>query len=68
MKLAEKTNECAKPPCPIRSDCRREADEKFFTGLFDKDWEVFVIRRNEDLDTYDWFTLCCEAAETTVYQ
>lgn len=60
---ADRKQSCTAAPCPIRSDCRREADKKFFTGLFDKEWEVFVIRHDEVAKKYDWFTLCCDAAE-----
>ena len=48
--------------CPLRGDCRRESNRKYFDSLFDADWEVFVVKRDNDRETFDWFTLCCETA------
>jgi hypothetical protein len=62
MDLAEQKRGSTNGQCPLRSDCREEADKAFFTGLFEKEWEVFVIRRNDETNVYESFTLCCDAA------
>jgi hypothetical protein len=36
--------------------------ERFVDNLFSDDWEVFVIKRNDEDHSFRWFTLCCEAA------
>lgn len=62
MGLADKMFSRSKTNCPVRSDCKKESDRRFFSSLFDDDWEVFVIRRDDKKGTYDWFTQCCETA------
>lgn len=66
MGLAEKMFS-RNPTCSIRSECRKESDKRYFDSLFDDNWEVFVIRRKEADSGFDWFTLCCEAADGTRY-
>ena len=65
MGLAEKMFSRATTTCPLRSDCRQESDRKYFESLFDEDWEVFVIKRDDKKGKFDWFTLCCEEANAT---
>lgn len=48
--------------CPISFDSQKKAREDKSVGLFDEEWEVFVIKRNAETNKYDWFTLCCEDA------
>jgi hypothetical protein len=62
MHLAEKMFSRSTKTCPIRSDCRTRTDKRYFDSLFADDWEVFVIKRDNERDSFDWFTLCCEAA------
>ena len=35
----------------------RANDER---GLFERDWEVFVIKHDEETGKFKWFTECCE--------
>lgn len=63
MQLREKMLTRNDRSCPLRSDCRRESDRNFFGSLFEKNWEVLVIKTNERTGKADWMTLCCEAAE-----
>jgi len=63
MGLAEKMFSRSSKTCPIRSDCRKNADTKYFESLFDDRWEVFVIKRDAEKGGFEWFTLCCEAAD-----
>ena len=63
MHLAEKMFSRSTKSCPIRSDCKNESDRRFVDKLFERDWEVFVIKRNDDEGRFDWFTLCCEEAD-----
>ena len=65
MSFAQKMFSRATKACPIRSDCKSETDRRYFDRLFEKDWEVFVVKRRADRDTFDWFTLCCDAATRT---
>ena len=65
MGLAEKMFSRGTKTCPIRSECRTRSDRRYFDDLFREDWEVFVIKRDNDRGVFDWFTLCCEAAELT---
>ena len=62
MGLSEKMFSRSNTRCPLRSMCRKESDGKYFDTLFDGDWEVFVIRRDDEKGKFDWFTLCCEGA------
>lgn len=62
MHLAEKMFGRSTKQCPIRSDCKNESDRKFVDNLFAEDWEVFVIKHDDDRGSFRWFTLCCEAA------
>ena len=66
MVLADKMFSRERKTCPLRSDCRRESNRKYFDSLFDHDWEVFVVKRDNDQGKFDWFTLCCEAASTII--
>jgi hypothetical protein len=61
MRLAEKMFSRSTTVCPLRSECSTESNRKFVDSLFEKDWEVFVIRRDEKDGKFNWFTLCCEA-------
>ena len=65
MGLAEKMFSRPSMACPLRSDCKRESNQRYFASLFETDWEVFVIKRDNDSGKFDWFTLCCEEAKQT---
>ena len=65
MTLADKMFSRGSSSCPLRRDCTKQANRKYFDSLFADDWEVFVIRRDEKQSTFDWFTLCCELADPT---
>ena len=62
MALADKMFTRATRTCPVRSDCRKESNRKYFDSLFDSDWEVLVVRHDDEKNKFEWFTLCCEAA------
>lgn len=62
MHLAEKMFSRSTKSCPVRSACNKESNRRFVDKLFADDWEVFVIKRNNDDGNFRWFTLCCEAA------
>ena len=64
MGLAEKMFSRSSKTCAIRSDCKNESDKRYFKELFDSEWEVFVIRRNDRTGNLEWFTRCCESATT----
>jgi hypothetical protein len=65
MALADKMFSRETRTCPVRSDCRRESNKRYFDSLFDRDWDVFVVKRDNEKNKFDWFTLCCEAAGIT---
>ncbi len=60
MSLAEKMFSRSTTTCPLRSECEKESNNLYFDSLFESDWEVFVIKRDNETDGFDWFTLCCE--------
>jgi hypothetical protein len=62
MHLAQKMFSRSTKTCPVRSDCKTTSDRKFIDDLFSDDWEVFVIKRDQETQKFDWFTLCCEQA------
>lgn len=64
MNLSEKMFSPSIRTCPLRSDCSKSSSSAYFQSLFEKDWEVFVIRRDNEKHEFDWFTLCCEAADS----
>ena len=63
MGLAEKMFSRSNTKCPLRSDCTEKSNRVFFDKLFDNDWEVFVIKRDDEGNKFDWFTICCESAD-----
>jgi hypothetical protein len=67
MGLAEKMFSRSSTTCPLRSDCNAATNRKFFDILFADDWEVFVIKRDDEKGRFDWFTLCCEAASVPMH-
>ena len=62
MTLAEKMFSRSDTQCQLRSNCREESDRRYFASLFERDWEVFVIKKDLQTGTHNWFTLCCETA------
>ena len=55
MGLAEKMFSRTTSACPIRSDCKTESDRRYFDSLFEAEWEVFVIKRDNEKGSFDWF-------------
>ena len=64
-KLKDRMARRSRQKCPLRSDCRREADQAFAKDLFSRDWETFVIRQDPVKNSFEWFTLCCEPERAT---
>lgn len=60
MMLKEKMFSKGSTACPVRSTCRENSDGEYFKSLFEREWEVFVIKRDEASGGHNWFTLCCE--------
>lgn len=52
--------------CYLRSVCRQEIDNAANKSLFERDWEIFVIKRDPETGTYRSQTLCCDAAPITL--
>lgn len=48
--------------CSLRSACRQEADRTAAKSLFEREWEVFVVKRDPATGQYHGHTLCCETA------
>ena len=67
MGLAEKMFSRSVARCPLRSECFKDQNETYFDSLFDKNWEVFVIKRDSERNKFGWFTLCCEHARSKSY-
>jgi hypothetical protein len=62
MRLRDKFNETTN--CNFRSTCRNDADNVSGRSLFERDWEVFVIKRDPATGKYSTNTLCCEQASS----
>ncbi len=60
MNLAEKMFGRSSKSCQLRSDCSKRSSKVYFDSLFESDWEVFVIKHDSNMKTFNWFTLCCE--------
>ena len=63
MGLAQKMFSRFSTTCPVRSDCANQSHQRYFESLFERDWEVFVIKHDKERGGFDWFTLCCETAQ-----
>ncbi|MBK6723375.1 MAG: hypothetical protein IPO41_12110 [Acidobacteria bacterium] len=48
--------------CYLRSDCRQDADRYAFRSLFEREWEVFVVKRDPVNGGFKGETVCCEEA------
>ena len=45
--------------CHIRSECKRESDSKYFKELFEREWDAFVIKYDENTGKLRSFIECC---------
>ena len=61
MELAEKMFTRSSRKCPLRSDCTKGVNQRYYASLFDEEWEVFVIKHDAEKGGFDWFTLCCDS-------
>jgi len=52
--------------CHLRSTCREDADRAAFKSLFEREWEVFVVKRDPASGKFHGHTLCCETATVPV--
>lgn len=66
MMLKEKMFSKGSTVCPVRSTCRENSDGQYFRTLFERDWEVFVIKRDQTSGGHKWFTQCCEMLRANV--
>lgn len=48
--------------CYLRSECRENADGQAIRSLLEREWEVFVIKRDESTGKLRGLTVCCEEA------
>ncbi len=62
MSLSNKMFDRSMRRSPVSRERRGSPESRHVDGLFDKDWEVFVIKRDHENGKYDWFTMCCELA------
>ncbi len=49
-------------PCYIRSACREKSDRDYVKSMFERDWEVFLIKRDPNTGKFVGETLCCDYA------
>ena len=61
MTLSDKIFGRPTKACDPRSDCQAASDRECIGSLFERDWEVFVIKRDPASSKFSWFTACCEA-------
>lgn len=52
--------------CYLRSLCTPERDAAASKSLFERDWDVFVVKHDPATGKYRSQTLCCDAAPTTL--
>ncbi|CAN5447582.1 hypothetical protein BH10ACI2_BH10ACI2_06030 [soil metagenome] len=62
MTLESLRNKVPSEACDIRSKCRTEADREYLKSLFEREWEVFVIRQDPVTGKPKGETVCCENA------
>ena len=62
MTLESLRNKAQSETCDIRSKCRTEADREYAKSLFEREWEVFVIRQDSVTGKPIGETICCENA------
>lgn len=62
MSLGKLKRKMAKINCHLRSVCKAQADNLYYSKLFDREWEVFVVKKNKATGNLGWSTLCCELA------
>lgn len=48
--------------CYLRSACREDADRKALKSLFEREWEVFVVKPDLVNGGFKGETVCCEEA------
>ena len=62
MTLEDMKNPARFAACDLRSQCRIDADREFRRSLFEREWEVFVIRHDPETGKLKGETICCESA------
>ena len=62
MNIKEFTRSMIQKACPPRSECKTESDRKYFSDLFETDWEVFVVKADKSSGKFRWSTACCVEA------
>jgi len=55
-------NEKSKPVCPLEQACAFEGEPRQNRDLFSRDWEVFVIKRDNSTGNLVGKTACCALA------
>lgn len=58
MTLSENIDTPRPPICDIRSACGLDVDENYNRSLFERPWDEFVVKRDED-GRYRSYTQCC---------
>lgn len=62
MAFEKLKNKVGAAACYLRSMCKTNADREFFGSMFEREWEVFVIKRDPITGKLKGETVCCEAA------
>ena len=47
----------------LRSTCKANADKAFFSSMFEREWEVLVIRQDPLTGNFKSETICCDEAQ-----
>jgi len=64
MGTSQLSNKFSNKTCALRSSCKTDSDREFFSSLFERDWEVFVIRKDPETGLLRGVTICCEAVSS----
>ena len=59
MTFESRNNEAATAACHIRSACKRESDSRYFKGLFECEWDYFVIKPDANTGEFRNHIACC---------
>ena len=52
--------------CYLRSICKQESDLAANRSLFEREWEVYVVKWDPSSRRYASLTLCCDSAPVNI--
>ena len=61
MNTSKLSNKFDNKICALRSECKSDSDREYFSSLFERNWEVFVIKKDPETGLLKGETICCES-------